>query len=428
MKRLFAAMLAFSCTVSFAQTKLSVDDAVALAKESNVSIARNEITLDALRRAESHSWNSASPSVSVGAQSSVPVGALSDSDAGYTAALSVSASVSLSLSANLYTSIKSAKLNYEMGKISFDEAVRGVELSVRQTFYGLLYEKENIALQESNLQNARRQYDSNLQKYNSGRLSEIDVLSAEVSWKSAIPTVESARTAYQNDMASFKRLLGIDLDEEVELVGSLDVFGNMKGISLDDVDIRSAEIETLEKKIEAARISVLDKRFSAYAPSLSLAFKLSDGNWYVGADNAKDAEKSASLTVSATIPLDGVLPWSAKSDAIESAKDSLRDYELQLADAKTALRLSVDSYVRSINQSLSSIKSKQANVKLAQRSYAMTQDAYNRGTKDLTSLQSANSSLLSAQVSLKSEIYSLAKTVMNLENAIGVPFGTFVGE
>ena len=93
MKRLFAAMLAFSCTVSFAQTKLSVDDAVALAKESNVSIARNEITLDALRRAESHSWNSASPSVSVGAQSSVPVGALSDSDAGYTAALSVSASV-----------------------------------------------------------------------------------------------------------------------------------------------------------------------------------------------------------------------------------------------------------------------------------------------------------------------------------------------
>ena len=54
----------------------------------------------------------------------------------------------------------------------------------------------------------------------------------------------------------------------------------------------------------------------------------------------------------------------------------------------------------------------------------MTSEAYNRGTKDLLSLQSANTSLMNAQVSLKNEILVLIKSILNLEKTIGVPFGT----
>ena len=103
--------------------------------------------------------------------------------------------------------MESAKINYESGKFTFDQAVKSVELSVREAFYGLLYEKENITLQEKNLEIAKTQYNNNLAKYNQGRLSEIDVLSAEVNYKSKIPTVESAWTTYFNDLANFNRLL-----------------------------------------------------------------------------------------------------------------------------------------------------------------------------------------------------------------------------
>ena len=427
MKKLAAFAVTLFLGKAFAVT-LSVGDAVNLALENNISIERNEITLNALKRADRHSWNSVSPTVSLGASAGVPIDALSDTDSQYSAAFGLSATLSLNLSANLYTAVQTAKYNLEIGEIAFNDAVKDVELSVRQTFYGLLYEKENIALQERNMVVARQQYETNLKKYNAGRLSELDVLSAEVSYKQCVPTVEGAKITYQNDLASFKRLLGIPLDEEVELEGDLDSLVFLDEINIDGIQVSSSTVKTLEKRVAAAENSVLDRRFSAYAPSLNASLSWRDQYWYAGYDGtAPDASKSATLTLSATIPLDGYLPWSTKSDNVESAKDTLEDYRLQLEDAKTSHRISVDSYLRSIRQSQAAIKSKQANVRLAQKSYDMTYDAYSRGTKDLLSLQSANSTLLSAQLSLKSEIYNLLKNLMALEKTLGVGFGSLSG-
>ena len=52
---------------------LSVDDAVKLAKENNISLKRSEINLNAALRSKNHSWNSVSPTLSLGASSSVPL-------------------------------------------------------------------------------------------------------------------------------------------------------------------------------------------------------------------------------------------------------------------------------------------------------------------------------------------------------------------
>lgn len=406
---------------------LSVEDAVELAKKNNVSIARSQITLDAALRGKNHSWNSVSPSLSVGATGSVPLDSLTggDQETDYSASFGISATASVSLSANLYTQIQSAKLAYDQQKVTFDDAVRQIELSVRQSYYGLIYEKENIKLQEENLRIAKNQYESNLAKYNAGRLSEVDALSAEVNYKSRIPTVESSRTTFQNDMDSFKQVLGLMLDDKVSLTGSLDDYLYLEDIAVDVKDIKSAELDILQAKLDAAKNNVLDKRFSAFSPSLNASLSWRDASWYAGYDGtAPDATKSAAVTLSATIPLDGVLPWSSRNDAVDSAKDSVKDYELQFDDALKNVKRSVDSSLRSIKQSQSAIRYKQSNVDLAQKTYDMTSEAYNRGTKDLLTLQNANSTLLEARVSLNSEILTLARDIMSLEYTIGADFGS----
>lgn len=405
-----------------------------MAKKNNVSVARGKITLDAAARTKAHSWNSISPSASFSASSSIPVDSLSDTESSYTASYGVSASLSVSLSGNLFTSMNAAKIAYESGKLTFADAVKSVELSVREAFYGLLYEKENITLQEKNLEIAKTQYNNNLAKYNQGRLSEIDVLSAEVNYKSKIPVLESARTSFLNDLASFKQTLGLSLEEKIELEGTLDDLINLNEITVDESNAKSSSIKQLEYKIASAKNSVMDKRFSAFSPSLRASLDWSDKSWYIGYDEAKagkpksDPTKSASITLSATIPLDGVLPWSARNDAIDAAKDTVKDLELQLENERKNFSRTVMSSLRSIKQSQESIKYKQANVKLAQKSYDMTAEAYNRGTKDLLTLQNANTALLNAQVSLKSETLTLIKAILNLENTIGVEFGTLGGK
>lgn len=426
---LSCALLGFGA-VSQQPLVLTVDDAVARALESNVSARRNEITLAALERAKSHSWNSASPSITFDGSAGIPLNDLTDEAARsrYDANFGISASVAFSLTANLYTKMQAAKLNYEIGKMSFVDSLRAIELSVREAFFNLLYEKENIALQERNSEISRSQYDSNLTKYNQGRLSELDVLAAEVDYKNTLPVLESARTSYENNLSAFKQLLGVGLDEPVELNGSLEDKIMLGEVELGGVEVFSSSVKALEKRVEAAENSVLDARFSAYAPTLRATLSWRDQYWYAGYDGdppaGTDAAKSTSLSLSASIPLDGILPWSARHDAVESAKDAVKDYELQLENERTTLRMNIDSYLRSIGASQASIRARQANVELAERRYAMTLDAYNRGARDFLAVQNANSALLSAQVSLKSEILKLISALLRLENTIGVPFGS----
>lgn len=408
---------------------LSVDDAVKLAKENNISLKRSEINLNAALRSKNHSWNSVSPTLSLGASSSVPLDFLTsgDQESKYDASAGVSASLSLNLTANLYSQIISAKNSYEQQKVSFEDAVRSIELTVRQTFFGLLYEKENIKLQKQNLEIARIQFENNRTKYNSGRLSEVDALSAEVNYKSKIPTVENAVTVYENDLDSFKQVLALPPEKEIELTGSLDDMLFLEEISVDKENINSSAIRALELKIEDAENSVLDKRFSAYAPVLRADVSWKNQYWYLGGteqyEDAK-ASKSASASLSVSIPLDGILPWSSKNDAVDSAKETLKDLHLQLEDQKIDVMRSVDSELRSIKQRQSAIKYSQANIALAQKNYDMIQEAYNRGAKDLLALQNANNTLLTAQVSFNSEILALTKSILKLEEIIGVDFCT----
>ena len=77
-----------------------------------------------------------------------------------------------------------------------------------------------------------------------------------------------------------------------------------------------------------------------------------------------------------------------------------------------------------LQQSKASLSLRQKSIELAQKTYDMTLTAYNHGTKDLLSLQTASDNLLQAKVNLMHEAYTLSSAILDLENTIGVPFGT----
>ena len=66
---LFAAIF-FAGAVS--AEELTVEDAVRYAMENNISVQKDKITLDSLKRAKNHSWNGVSPSASVSANMLFP--------------------------------------------------------------------------------------------------------------------------------------------------------------------------------------------------------------------------------------------------------------------------------------------------------------------------------------------------------------------
>ncbi len=400
---------------------LSVSDAIDLALEKNLSLKESKITLDAAKREKNYSWNGLSPSLNAKGSLSGPVSdAASGSD---TASASVSASVSLGLSPSIYTSVRAAAINYEQAQITYENAVRTIELNVRKAYCSILYEIENVKLQEQNVESAKNQYESNLEKYNRGTLSRLDVLSTQVTYQNSALTLENLKVSLENDFASFKQTLGIPLDTEIELTGDFNFVRDIKEISIKNFEVKSSTLASLEKQLEAAQNSLLASRFSAWGPSISAGYSYSYGGLL---SNTESMEGSGSYSLGVSIPLDGYLPWSSGAQSIANCKDTIEKLQLEIENEKTSLDLSVKNYLNKIKQYQDSINLRLESINLAQQTYDMTQEAYNYGTKDLLSLQSASDNLLSAKLNLMSEEYNLLCAVLELENTLGLPFGTLV--
>lgn len=396
--------------------KLTVEDAVMLAADNNISLQKQRNSLELLEKQNAYSWNSVNPSIKASGSYTIP---FED-----TSAWSMSGTLSLGLSftPSLFTTINAAKLNYENGIESYESAVRTIELSVRKAFYSILYTKEYLNLLERNMETAKQRYSLNLDKYNRGQLSELDLLSSQYSYESLVPTFESSLISYENTIANFKQTLGLDQTVEVELDGNLEDYDFIEDFTIEKALEEIPSVKTIQASIDLAKNQLMASRFSAWGPVVSLSYsygKESDasGSWATTYGSNK-------LGISVSIPLDGYLPWSSGALSIENQKTNLKNLELELENAKTSAELTVQNSSKSIMQAQNQLESLKKNVDLAQKTYDMTLNAYNHGSKDLLTLQNSADSLLSAKINLMQQKYTLISAVLDLENTLGIPFGS----
>ena len=395
--------------------KLTVDDAVILAADNNISLQRQRISLNTLEKKKDTSWNGISPSLSASGNMSIPFE--ENSKMSY----SISASASLNFTPSLFTAIKTAKLNYENGVTSYENAVRTVELNVRKVFCNLLYTKENIQLQERKLETAKSLYESNLAKYNRGQLSELDLLNSQYNYESTIPTLQSLQINYDNSIATFKQTLGLNQSEEIELVGNIEDFLNIGKIEINKNIEEVPAVKTIIANMELAKTQLLATRFSAWGPSLSASYSYGKSGNFESSDLRTTGN---ALSLSLRIPLDGFLPWSNGALSIANQKANLQDLELQLKEKKESTELEIQNSIKKIEQAQAQLNVLENNVELAQKRYNMTLTAYNHGSKDLLTLQNASDALMTARDNLSSQKIKIFSAILDLENILGVPFGT----
>ena len=418
MKKLLSILvLSVLATGLFAEElTVTVEQAVELAMQNNIQVHQAERTLAQAERSNRNSWNSASPSINASASLQIPLMENADMS------VSVSGSASLRLTPSLYTSIRSAKLQLEQGEITYEDALRSVELNVRKIFYSLLLSEQTIETQKRSMEAAKRQYETNLAKYNRGQLSELDLFSSQVNYESKMPAVESQENQLVNSMESFKQLLGVNRDVKLNLKGSLEGFSNFDE---EKVQVNLSEISAikkLEKQIESAENQLLATRFGAYGPTLSASYSIGAGQTLKEGQEFKMTNHAVTLGVA--IPLDGYLPWSNGAMSIANQKDSLASLKEDLEAQKRTTQLSIENSLRTIRQAKSQLKSLEATANLAQKTYDLTQIAYNQGSRDLNSLRNAEDSLISSKTKLQSQNYTLVNAILELENTLGVPFGS----
>lgn len=396
---------------------LTIEDAVNLANQNNITIKTSQGSLNLLKAKNTFSWNSVSPSVSV-------KGSFADDFENEALNYGITGTVSMALSTNLISSINGAKIAYESGKLTYEQTCRKIELSVRTSFYALLYEQENLRLQKQNLSTAKSQYEQNQEKFKNGQISELDVMQSRVNYEQKIPTVQSIELQFNNDLATFKQLIGMDQKTELVLDGSLEEILKIKKITLPECSTPAPDVMSAEYDVQTAQNNLLASRFSAYGPVISATYNYGKGQTYVGAADTTTDTTTNSLSIGVSIPLDGYLPWSTGAASIASSKVNVENAKMQLENTKTTVAIQTENYIRKINQGIAQVASLQSTADLAKQSYNMTKTAYNYGKADFLTLQSASDNVLSSQVSLQNQAYSLISTILNLEYLLGLPYGT----
>lgn len=443
---------------------LTVEEAVNHALENNKSLKSSAIDLEIKKRASQYGWNTFLPSAGISAtaarttanstfnsisQNIITQGRLGaleggvplppqmyDSivkNAGYEdteklhwAMVLPSISVQWNFNLAMIDSIRAAKVQYEQGQITWDQAQRDMEVNVRKLFYGILLSKENLDIQREKLENAQKRYNQATINYRNGLVPEMSVLNAQVTYENQKPTVMSTEQSLKQTMDTFAFLLGFPYGTNIELDGSIETaYVNVDASDLVEKYLeKNKDIISLKKNIELLKISINAKRLSTFTPSLSVNYSFSPAAYAAGkwADDFADADTgSLSFTLVYTNLLD-MLPFSANMQSLKDSKQQLKQAEFGLEQLVQNTEIEIHSLVGNLNKCEANITAMEKTVELAKMAYESTLKAYNSGTAELLDVQESENSYEQARMGLSSEKNNYISALLDLETKLNMKF------
>lgn len=433
--------------------RLTPSMAVELAIANNLSLESTRVANETKKRKSDYSWNQFIPSVTVAGNlardnkattqsgtilvpsTSSPIGVMPFS---YSETLpqwhiASSIQVSLNLSIAMIESMNRLRLDYESGLLSYDKAVSQLERDVRKSYYQMLLVQENIKLQKESLVTAERQEAMARANYQAGLAPELSFLQAQVSKENLMPTIEEAENNFKLLMAQFAMNLGLPYDTNFEFEPLV------TDISAVPLDVRELITQASDSKpdiqeirqnillLESARKAQVQSMYPRLSISWGLTNAFTKDPWKDSWFNGDDWTQSGSLTISLGIQLHNLLPWASDRQAVKDLDDNMRSLNIGLAQAIRATELEIYNTVLSLQKAQTQIAALQKTVELAQRSYELTEQAYRAGFQDLLQVQNAEQELNKAKVGVLSQNFTYLQGLLDLEYAIGVPFGTLSG-
>ncbi|MDR1443454.1 MAG: TolC family protein, partial [Treponema sp.] len=275
--------------------RLTVEEAVELALESNLSLQAGAITLDTKKRANDLVWNQFLPDLALrgtlahqnkATSQNVPVGLdpLTSSFLYRTVEVpqwhvNGSFSAALNLSAAMFAGIQAIKADYQAGLVTYEKASLQVERDLRKDYNSMLLLSENIALLRESYDAADRQVAMAQANYRAGLAPELTLLQAQVSRDNMKPNIDQAENGLALSQAKFAMTLGLPYETRFELVSAEKEEGT-GFVSLDLAEIireaarNKPDIRELQRQLVALEKSRKAQELQAHTPYLRFDWSL----------------------------------------------------------------------------------------------------------------------------------------------------------
>lgn len=412
-------------------TTLRLDEtaAVALALDGNPNLAVARSSIVVLQRQAETAWNAFLPSLSAGAsliRANEETTPMPPADR-YDLTASATLSASLSLMPQAIPEIEAARLDLVAGRLGVAEQREAVAFQVRSTFYGLLLQREEIAVAETDVAIAAGSLEQAAANHEAGLTSLTELRRAELALATAELNLMSRRAALEDTRDAFRDLLGLNPGTPFVLEGSIapeDGAYRAAGLSPEDArDVDSpdltgrADLATVAAERAAQRERIRSARVGRLTPTMQLG-----ASWQPTLPDPLESDNAAhewsdrgSLSVSLSFALDGLLPFSRAGVAEDAAAATLATLDAQYHASAVDASREYSGLLRRIATSRAAIETQQLNARLAAEILELTEEAYANGTADFTTLDTARGDLAEAQLALLAERHAIRVALIELE-------------
>ena len=329
--------------------------------------------------------------------------------------INATASASMPLvNAQLWESLKLSGMNVELAVEQARSSKIGLIKQVKQSFYAVLLAQESLKVVTQVYDNAMKNFERTEQRYNVGKASEVDYLRAQVTVMNAEPNVSSAQNAVVLATWQLKAVMGIDLNTNIKVAGSLSDYTNEMlnpYVTEDDLSNNSTLLQLgIQDRILESTIRMQKKQ---YLPTLAASINY---NYSAMGDDHLSWFPSSTAAVSLNIPIfDGF----QKHYTIKQSKVNKQTLELQREDTERNLRIGMRNYNDQMALCIKNYEAANATVSIAQKSYDISSKMYEVGKATLVELNDAQLALEQAQLTQAQAIYNFMVAKASLDELVG---------
>jgi outer membrane protein len=275
----------------------------------------------------------------------------------------------------LELALQSAQLNYALQKLS-------IERQVTQQFLDLYSSREGVKIAQDELKNATESYQIIESKVKAGISAPEELYEADLTRLNSVASLETKQMQYENSLDSFRQLLGVSVDEEIEVLADIRKH-------LVDVDLQKAIDHAQKNRLELQQkdISIqtaLDDLVRANAQnefkaSIGLSVGLTGVNsQFQNIYQSSNTDKQIALSVN--IP---VFDWGQKQHTLAASQASIDTQKLSLDEQRKQITYEIRQAFRNLQNQTRQIEIAEVNIKNAQLTYEINLERYKNG--DLSS-------------------------------------------
>ena len=333
--------------------------------------------------------------------------------------LSVGLSASFQLNPAVKDQLEAYAVAYQIQSVTYQQAKAEIDKSVRQLFYYLLMQEENIAVQERNLDLAQQRYDETQKKFEAGYASETEVLSSQLAAQQLKPALQQAKNEYQSNLLSFKALIGVPVEAELALQGEIpSLIGEVDLGEIDALIQSTYTVQLLGMNLKQLQVNRELNRKQAFYPTLSVSGNYGLSLWNEQYSNT--LSDSFTYQVALSIPLDGHIPDSRVDVGMQKVDESIRKLALQRDLTIQQMGVQFATQLQAIQMFTLQLDLARQSLELTRQLYDMQLTQYETGYISVIDLEESQNNLLSAQVNILSLQYQYINALIELASILNI--------